>query len=280
MPRTKSTKSNQSNYKLLFPLPLRNKKIDPTTWEHCKYFLEEYLKTEDPEYLFQAIKIDFRILMFDGDASIIESLPLEYDEELADLIEKHEYVNQFTIVWTSIRYWRLVYFLEHEKNRYSDSLLGEDALTLLKRIGLSLLPYIQAAYTYKDRLMHRVPDLKLSYILAKDYVKRFDTIRELFKQQKKSKKFRGRELEKNEIKEEIVELIEELGEVDKDAIEDIITSNDSDFYKDAIDPTNKTTKFISLIHAHLCDRCRPRSPSHETLYNLYKDAKKDIKDFD
>lgn len=275
MPRTKSTKSNQSNNKLLFPPHLRNKKIDPRTWEHCKYCLEEYLKTEDPEYLLQAIKIDFRILVDEGDALILESIPIDYENELIELHENYEFVNHHTIVWSAIRYWRHIYYMEYGRKKNLKSLLADDAEKLLKRIGAVLVPIVHGGYTYRDGLMHRIQGMKLTYIFAKDFINRYEKINKFF-DKKKIRKFRNDELEITENKKQLLELIIDMGEVKEEDREKFILKIYPDIYKIKSNPRTKTFEFISFVHSHLCERCNNKRPSLKTIENLHNRAQEDL----
>lgn len=282
MSKLNSTKPKASKYNPLFPPHLRNKKIDPNTCEYCKSNLEKYLKTEDPEYLFKALKTDFRILIDEGNVALLESLGIDYNEEFGDLHKEYEFVNHHTIVWSAIRYWRFIYSFEYESKKRWKSLLGADAERLLKRIGASLVPNVQGAYICQDGLMHQVPDMKLTYQLPKSFIDRYERIREFFRSQNRNKEFLRQELEKEKNKNELVKFLKVMKEIKEEDIDGFVSENYFHIYKQKSDPTDKTKELISFIHSYLCkyQKCIDNNPSQKTLSKLFTQAKRDIVNID
>src|SRR3989304_6328585 len=150
-----------------FPDVLRGKRIkeDYELWA-SKELLEEYLKTENPKHLFQAIKKNDKLIL---QGSGIPETYLRYNNI--------EYVDAYTIVFVSIGHWQWLHFTNRENEK-----IVKTAERLLTKIGSSLIPHDIVDYEQincGNYFVHKKPhwkgsDSSIKYNDANEFINCWD----------------------------------------------------------------------------------------------------------
>lgn len=264
MSKHKHTKKDKKRSISFVPSRLRTKKIDPCINSDYRESLSKYLETEDPKYLFKAIKTDNKILQGEGDYLI-------YDNA-RDSEEISEFVNQYTIVWESIRYWQRIYRIEIARGTTESDLIAEDAKKLLWNVGKALIPDRLWYDNFPDGLMHITPDQKLWYQDATSFIKKFHNIRDTFKKNRSKARYGENDVLLKE--DDVLGAIRQMDGLPTEDIDEFINSIDFDEY----DLENNKTQTISYIlwhHKFVCEYCKEKGLSFYTIEKLYEAARKE-----
>lgn len=301
MPRTKSTKSDISNHNPLFPSILVGRKLKPTKFIRRlnRYLrgdprndLEEYLQNQDPQDLINAISKDERILQnfrssFKDDVGMSE---LFNKPDPKDLL----FVDESTIVWESIYYWQsiiaqddFIWDITDKGVKYRNPNEAE-AKELLKKIGAALIPYRKKGIELEtnDGLVHGFPFYKgskayLDYANVEEFLIRFENVKDVFKIVNKRPKKLNINLEEKEKKNDAIKAFRMLEEIPSDYMGKFIEYIDDfkPFTSNLSIPSKKASYYICLVHGFICKMCRKNKniPGHDTVYNLYRRAKNEIK---
>jgi len=273
-----------------FPDELRGKKL-------CKYHDEEiskklsaYLKTEDPEYLFEAIKKDNRLLYSHYPTNLVshEPLPKKLFKDGLD---------PGTIIWSSIVNWQWIHITWRTRKD-----IVKQTERLLRRIGLALIPNDIKSYAERDFLdifTYVVPKRKgdSPHLKLKDrqkFLAHWDEVEKAFKDGLK-KRYQGpTETLFNELKQEGEELTafgtmilaygKPLPKVSD--IKDIIENNFNDpITKEEIMLNFNTSDIKKIVASYIAWKyeraCRnngnqslkiPNTVSYKSILNLLKQA--------
>ncbi len=278
--RTKSNTKNSIEENKFFPDVLRGKKLKKEGWlGKTNELLEQYLQTEDPEFLFKAIAEDFSILQ--GAAKNLNT-----DSDV-------KYIDGYTITWQSIYHWQgicldwiMIYWENGEldaleepeikvKEKYSKQKLALDAENLLKKIGNSLLiQFDDGNICTTDGLTHitnkyQHGSRKLTYDNAENFLNDFEVIRDVFSKTISRKGHLSRkpdELILSEVSNAVDKLGSKLSEDDINTFLDLVKE----------DVFTYTIRYIRLVHKKLCKVCLAKDVSDMTIRRIYTDAKKEI----
>lgn len=295
MPKPVGTNPNKPEHNPLFPPTLRGRKLRPNKYkrERDRLFFEDYredlrnyLKTENPEYLFIAIYKNERILQ--GERRFLKSEVIHAEEfDTPPEWKKSSTIDEPTIVWESIDYWQQI--IMRVPDRWVKTETGYDyrlpylkkAQDNLTKIGTSLIPRPRRELEMEteDGLLHVYPKYKgsnayITYINPEDFINRYEKIRKTFKERSKKPRFHS---EKREVR-EVIDIFSELDEIVVEDLEGFPESvNLGSFISSNTGPTKKTTAYISLVHRYTCRYCVGDPPGHDTIYNLYRKAKKELR---
>jgi len=172
-------KKPKTEVNIFFPDELRDKKLEYGDWpKEIKEPLEEYLKTEDTKYLFQAIKANFNdILKGHG----VPEAYLRYSDNT-------EFVDAHTIVWVSINHWQWLHIMYKEQIKIST-----EVERLFVNVGRSLIPFEVKRQIEKDCgeiFMHVVPKQKgespyITYKNASKFIEYWNGVEAAFDSLKK-----------------------------------------------------------------------------------------------
>jgi len=295
MPKPVGTNPNKPEHNPLFPPNLRGRKLRRYKYkrERDRFFFEDfgedlrnYLKTEDPKYLFIAIYKNERILQ--GERRFLRSEIIHAEEfekpewkksSTIDEPTKSSTIDEPTIVWESIDYWQdlilygHIYYYRTEKGfSYRQDYLKE-AQNLLKKIGSSLIPRPQLGVEEptEDGFIHIFPMVKgqrpsLEYKSAQKFLERWNDVKQTFEKSKSKKRY-SEDNDDQLIVTDAIAAIKLLG---------------GELYEDEallLDLTNirtKTASYIRLTHEYNCRTCKRNSLSDKTILRLLSKAKSEL----
>jgi len=154
------TKESITLEDILFPSTLEGKKLDKLEnysenseielnfAEQCELYIEKYLETKNPDYLFKAINSNPSILQ--GRSELKNS---QYQSK--NKTKKNQKIDSTTVVWESIYNWRYLGHLVKEKK------ISKIACDLLTKIGISLILKMENSVVYSTfGLSHVIPQYK------------------------------------------------------------------------------------------------------------------------
>ena len=283
----------KGKYNLLFPNSLRRTKLEGClkNTDFGKH-LNKYLKTEDPKYLFNAIKCDYRILQ--GVGCDAEEEYIKACDKNPDSYVKFVEIDPHTIVWETIRFWQEIIFLPGMWGKEE----REKVKKYLKTIGSALIPSNpwNPGYSTEDGLTHVIPVKKGSHemLIFQHYNKKYihdfekalkvfsDNIKRRYSSTVKSlvdrtsdphlrslalakEAFSPDEAKRNDFIRIIEEILDEhidLDEMKKFELSDVVKA---------------TASYMAWKHRKICKTCEKKKKGqkyeYETFLRLYKRAK-------
>ena len=271
MAKSKDTKPNNNIHSDLFPPTLRNKKLkrdieiqygdSPTFLD----YLEDYLKSENPEFLLKAVKEFPELVKAKGKNLDVEQYLMEKGDKT---IKPSTLVDPATIVAETIRWWQQLYQFVDDKD------YAKQVKRYLSRIlsPLEIIPRGHEEIIAGDGLKHvncnekgKKPFLTFSSS-AHAFIKRYELIKKVFGSHKSKTRYL---FDRDLIIKDTMMALKELGL--------IIEERD---IQNSFNLSNTHTKAISFIcefHIKCCPLCNENGLSDDSVLRVLKQAQKVIR---
>jgi len=272
MPISKDTKPNNKIHSDLFPPTLRNKKLkrdieiqygdSPTFLD----YLEDYLKSENPEFLLKAVKECPELFQAKGKNLDVEQYLMEKGDKT---IKPSTLVDPATIVAETIRWWQQLYQFVDDKN------YAKQVKRYLSRIlsPLEIIPRGHEEIIAGDGLKHvncnkkgKKPFLTFSSS-AHAFIKRYELIKKVFGSHKSKTRYL---FDRDLIIKDTMMALKELGM--------IIEERDVQYSFNLSDAHTKAISLICEFHIKCCPLCKMNGLSDASVLRVLKLAKKTIRD--
>lgn len=281
---TKDTNTNKTNknYIYLFPPSLEGKKLerssDANNRQNRKHqeYLEQYLKSKNPDFLVKAVKENPALLREKGRNLDVEQYLYEKREKTT---KPSNIVDQFTIVDETIRWWQNInqWHLEKEEPREAKKLLSK----ILSPIDI--IPRKESKEVYaKDGLKHVTEKVKGKspyltynfyspyYMNPEKFVERYEHAKKVFQESKTKKRYGT--FDKQLEEEDTLKALKKLGFDYK--------SKDIRHYFNLSNAHTKAISYLCMLHTKNCPLCKRTGLSDDTILRLLKRVRKEIQEHD